>query len=165
MNYKISVRNFVLTVWCKLPTSGHLCIIMYFALINPVKPYLNDIFQSPRTPIKCSKEGTTTWKSLSQPYGIFLWLFHCAYQWILLVVHKSYLKLAWGLLINGTIKTYISNNISAKQKYNLHKHINIYITAIKNTYLCMTSTCNWNLRWTTNNSYKESGLLWKCVLF
>ena len=28
----------------------------------------------------------------------------------------------------------------AKHKYNLHKHMNIYTTAIKNTYLCKTST-------------------------
>ena len=84
---------------------------MYFALINPMKPYTNDIFQGPRTSIKCPKEGTTTLKSLSQICGIILWLFHCAYHWILLVGHKSFLKLVWGLLINGTIKTYISNII------------------------------------------------------
>lgn len=85
---------------------------MYFVLINPLKSYLNDILQGPGTPTKCPKEGTTTRKSLSQTCGIILWLFHYAYQWILLVGHKSYLKLAWGLFINGTIKIYISNNIS-----------------------------------------------------
>jgi len=67
---------------------------MYFALINPLKLYLNDIFQGPGTPNKCTKGGTTTWKSLSQTCGIILWLFHCANQRILLEGHKSYLKLA-----------------------------------------------------------------------
>jgi len=103
-------------------------------------------FKPPEPQINVQKKVQLPGKISVWLVALFFGFFHCAYQWILLVGHKSYLKLAWGLLINGKIKTYIINNISAKQEYNLHKHMNIYTTAINNTYLCKTSTCNWNFK-------------------
>jgi hypothetical protein len=65
-------------------------------------------FKAPEPQINAQKKVQLPGKVSVRLVSLFFVFFHCAYQWILLAGHKSYLKLARGLLINGTIKTYIS---------------------------------------------------------